>query len=537
LKARETRGVAVWSRAFRPEGAAEVTIEEERYGGRVGRIARGAGIGFFGTMIGRALGLATQVALARMYGPALLGYYVLGMTVTQLVNVLSQFGMDNGVVRYVAHYRAENDDSRVRGTIFLSLAVTFCLSVALSVLLFLSAGFIANNVFSKPFLETVLRLFSVAVPFLTLMNMSLWATQGFQTVKYNAYVLQFYKPLMNLTLVITFYLLGAEILGAVAAYITSTAAGSAIAIYYLRKVYPRLLDRSTTPKVESRAIMGASAPMIVANFTQFTNSWSSVTILGIFATAEAVGVFNAAVRVAVVSALVLHAFSGIFSPMISDLHKRGLLEELSRLYRDVSRWSFTGTLGLCLLTTVLSDRIMMIFGERFVSGWPVIAIVASAQMFYSSVGPASRLLAMTGHQNIVMLGTLGSVVSVVILGLALTPIYGVMGAAVGMAGGIIITNVITVLGVRWRLGFWPYSRQYTKPLVAGLTASVVVLLAKLVVPSHPIALPLLATLFGLTFVGALLALGLEVSDRQFVGALRSRLARAVPRRTAAREGR
>jgi len=46
---------------------------------------------------------------------AQLGFYAIGVTVVQLANVLSQFGMDNGVVRYVAHYRAEGDHTRVRG--------------------------------------------------------------------------------------------------------------------------------------------------------------------------------------------------------------------------------------------------------------------------------------------------------------------------------------------------------------------------------------------------------------------------------------
>ena len=85
-----------------------------------------------GQGVSRLLGYATQVALAWLYGPVQLGFYVLGVTLVQITNILSQFGMDNGVVRYVAHYQAEGDARRMRGTVLQALAVTFVLSVVLS---------------------------------------------------------------------------------------------------------------------------------------------------------------------------------------------------------------------------------------------------------------------------------------------------------------------------------------------------------------------------------------------------------------------
>src|SRR3712207_9363494 len=100
-----------------------------------------------------------------MLGPAQLGFYALGITLVQAANVLSQLGLDNGVVRYVAHYSTGGDTARVRGTIVQSLAVTFALSVALSSLLFLGAGSLAQDFFGKPFLETMFRAFAGAIPF------------------------------------------------------------------------------------------------------------------------------------------------------------------------------------------------------------------------------------------------------------------------------------------------------------------------------------------------------------------------------------
>ena len=138
-----------------------------------------------------------------------------------------------------------------------------------------------------PSLEAVIRAFSVPLPFFTVMSLALWATQGFQTVKYDAYVQQIQPPLLNLVLVLIFYFFGAQVLGAVAAYILSMAAGAVFALYYLKRIFPKLLDRDTPPKFEPPALFGVSAPMVVANFTQYMNSWIVVVVLGALATAGA----------------------------------------------------------------------------------------------------------------------------------------------------------------------------------------------------------------------------------------------------------
>jgi O-antigen/teichoic acid export membrane protein len=100
---------------------------EEGYDAYVGRVARGFGVSSAGRGVGRLLGYATRVAVAWMHGQVQLGFYALGITLVRAANVFSQLGLDNGVVRYVAHYGTGGDTARVRGTIVQSLAVTFAL--------------------------------------------------------------------------------------------------------------------------------------------------------------------------------------------------------------------------------------------------------------------------------------------------------------------------------------------------------------------------------------------------------------------------
>ena len=512
--------------SVRPE-----TRREDGYDEYVGQIARGVGMSSAGQGIGRFLGFATHVALARMYGPAQLGFYAMGATLVHVANILSQFGLDNGVVRYVAHHGARRDTERVRGTILQALGVTFGLSLILSVSMFFGAGFLAETVFDKPFLETMFRVFSLALPFFTLMSMTLWATQGFHTVRYATLVQQVLRPLANLALIFVFYFFGVEILGAVASYILSMAFGSALALYYLWRVFPRLLDRGIKPRYESRALFAVSGPMIIANFTQYINLWTAVLVLGVFAGAREVGIYDAASRTASLSTLVLIAFAGIFSPMISSLHQQGLTRDLSYLYKDVSRWAFTGALVFFLVTALLAKDIMLAFREEFLPGWPVIIIVAAAQLFNSSVGPTARILAMTGHQRMVMTATISSALTAVALNFLLVPAFGILGAAAATATALVVSNSLSLFFVHRFLGFWPYGRRYVKPLISGLTAAATVYLTRTVLPDYEglAALVLFTPLFLVTFSIVLVGVGLSPSDRQFLSSFWSAVRRNLRR--------
>jgi len=254
------------------EGRPEQEDASEGYEDYVGRIARGAGMSSFGQGAGKLLGYVIQVVIiGGLFGPAAFGFYVAGASFVQLANVVSQFGMDNGVVRYVAHYRAEGDTARVRGTVLQALGVSVGLSLLLSGTIFFAAPLLSDLI-NKPFLETVWRSFSVAVPFVTLMSMSLWATQGFQTVKYATLVQQVIRPLAQLVLLLGFYMAGVEILGAVASYAISMALGSALALYYLHRIFPKLFDRSVPAKFESRALLDVSGPMSVVTLANNLNA-------------------------------------------------------------------------------------------------------------------------------------------------------------------------------------------------------------------------------------------------------------------------
>jgi O-antigen/teichoic acid export membrane protein len=528
-----------------PEVAATDAIGDSRGDTYVARVARGAGISTAGQGLGRVLGYFALLAMARLFGPAAQGFYQAGAAILNGAQILSRFGMENGVVRYVAHYRAQEDTARVKGTIIQAIGVTLVLSLVLSGVMFFGAGFAEEWRFRDYSMEPVLRAFAVVLPFFVFMMMVLWATQGFQTVTYASYVQQMIRPALFLVLLFVFYLLGTEVVGIIAAYGVSMFLGSLVAVYYLWKLFPEIFDRRVAAKFETKALFNVSVPMSITTGAQYLNTWSALLVLGIFAIGPPVAIFGTAARTATLSTIVRFAFSGIFSPIISSFYARGEMRDLDRLYKDVSRWIFTGAFAIFLLIVVLAREVLAVFGQEYVSGVAALIIVALAQLYSSSVGPTPRMLAMTENQNVAMVATavaalIGLAVSTTLIWIAPTTEHKILGAAVGMASGIVTENTATLLAVRLRLGFWPYNFAWIKPLAAGLVAATIAYLVGLFVPLPAIlTIVVVGAVFGIAYLALLLLFGLNDTDREFLGAFRDVALRVLRRggRGAGREGR
>lgn len=519
-----------------PSVEAEYSKGEDSY---VGRVARGGGISTIGQGTGRVLGFLTQSVVARALGPAFFGRYTLTMAVANFVNIASQFGFDNGVVRYVSHYRAQGDDERVRGAIIQSVAIAFCISLVLATAVFLGAGTL-SELLNLPQAAPLMRLVAFALPFFVLMSIMVWATQGFQTVTYATYVQQILRPLAYFVLVLAVYaaflLSGSQggqtptwtIAGIYAGFALSMMAGVVLAAYFLRKLYPPLFDRNVKPKFETRALVAVSLPMSVQRITQYTNNWTGVIVLAQFASASTVGIYQAAFRTATLGTLVRYAFNGIFSPIISNLYSRGETEDLRRLYKDVTRWTFTGALALFMPVILLAQEALLAFGgtELFASAWPALVLLSVAQLFSTFVGPSPRMLAMTDNQNVVLIASVAGAVTGVVGTLLLSPAFGLFGAAIGVSAALITENAISLTMVRRRFGFWPFTPEYFKPVAAALIAAAVAYGVKAgfsslsIVPDGIIGLGITILVTGIVFeviyLGLLWIFGLSETDREFL---------------------
>jgi O-antigen/teichoic acid export membrane protein len=158
--------------------------------------------------------------------------------------------------------------------------------------------------------------------------------------------------------------------------------------------------------------------------------------------------------------LVLQSVNQIFAPVIADLHSRGRIDVLQRLFQTLTKWVLGLTLPLVFVVITFAAPMMRIFGPAFEPGWPVLVIASVGQIVNCGVGSVGYLLLMSGNQRRLIKVQFVMVGISLLMNITLIPILGVIGAALAAASVNVVGNVWYLLEVRKALGIFPYNRSY-----------------------------------------------------------------------------
>lgn len=436
--------------------------------GELTKVAKGAGITFFGSVLGKGINYISRIIIARLLGAEFFGFYVIGFAIFGLAELLSRMGLHEGALRYVSIYMGEEDKKKVKGTITESIAFSFGIGVCIGLILFFGSNFIATNIFHKPDLSGILKLFSVGIPFMASMTVTAFATRGFQKMQYYVYTKNVFQPVANLLLIVLFYSIGFELYGAIGAQVISAGFGLCCAIYFIKQVFPEIKNIKTS--LETAKLLRFSVPLLVSGFSGFLIMWTDTLMLGHFMPTDKVGIYQAAFQTSLLLNVVLMAFNSIFGPIIADMYNRQQTDKLNELFKIITKWTLYLTLPLFLMVLFLAKGVMYLFGPKFIIGWVPLVILASSQLVSASVGSVGQILTMSGHQKLWLYNTSTIAVLNVILNLLFIPLLGIVGAAVATATSVGILNLLSLLEVRLLIGISPFDKRHIKILIGGLSA-------------------------------------------------------------------
>ena len=501
----------------------------EFYEKQLTAITKGAGINFLGTMSGKAIILLFTLLIARVLGPKSVGLYFLGLSVVDLAIIPALLGLDSGIVRYVALFRGERNENRVKGTVISSLLIALPVSLIVAGALFFLADKISAIVFHKPALTNVLKILSLSIPFLTVSTLLLATTQALKHMQYKVYAKDLGDSIFKIAFTLVFFIVGWKLYGAVTATVISSILVAAFSLYYANKFIP-LSKNALQPSLEFKNILSFSIPQTFSSLTLFGIVYTDILMLGYFLSAKDVGVFSIAAKIALLSTLILSSFNTIFAPMISDLYNQKEALLLSNLFVTVTKWIFSLSLPLFLITIFLSKPILSIFGNEFVAGSVALIILSFGQLVNSATGPVGLLIVMSGRPLLELFTNVAVFVLNICLNYFLIPKYGVLGAAVATTISISVVNLIRLGMVLLIMKIHPYKLSYLKPLFAGISSSLLVFLGfRLILAGSPIFLLLLmGPTFLIIYIALLLLFGIEREDRLVVQAIRRKLAFLIP---------
>lgn len=439
------------------------------------KIAKGAGVGFTGTLIGMVLGYLARMVIARFLGASDYGLICLGFAAMSIAATLSLVGLPSGIVRYVSFYKGRRDKERIKGTIISALKISAPLSLISAVLVFYFADWISVNIFHEPRLTPVLRIFSVGVPFWVLASDLIAVTVGFQDLRYRVYVNDLFQNISKLVAIVVLILLGFGVTGAAWGWVLAIVLMPFLALYFLERKVFSVLSPGVRAAPMGRELFSFSLPLIFAGIAGLIMGWTDTLMLGYFGDASDVGVYNAALPTARLLSVFLGSFGAIFMPVASELYARGAIEDLRAAYSAVTKWVFSLVLPAALLMALFSDWVLRImFSAEYVVGARALSVLALGYLIICVMGPSAQVLQAYGKTRVVMGNGFFGAGANILLNYLLIPAYGVDGAAVATGISLVIVNTLHLFFV-YRVGrMQPFRMSYVKPLLASSAAFLVV---------------------------------------------------------------
>ena len=406
-------------------------------------------------LCGSAAQFVLAILVGRLLGPAGSGAYYLGTAVMMFASVVARGGLDGTLLRFVAAGAELGDIGWVRGVYRQAIGFATLTSVFIGVVLWLLADVLAERVFTAGGDANVFHWMALGVPAFSLVFLHGECFKAFGNVRWSQLEQSVGIPVVACALLAALWALVSVVSPSAAAMTYSIAvyAVFAVSIPVMRGHFVRLGGDEST--YDWQRMFAASLPILLVSLMNVLNLWAGTAALGIWGTSSDVGVYSAASRVATLVSLLLYAFDVVNGPLFARLWAAQRLDELASAARRTAAVMGTAALPLVAAMMVSSVLLMRLFGDEFVHGSTALCILALGQLINVSTGSVGYLLIMSGNEVSLRNTAVVGVVVHVALQCLLTPTLGLAGAAISTGISQAVTNLLAVLMVRSRVGFWP----------------------------------------------------------------------------------
>jgi len=505
--------------------------QTQQFRSHVGHISRQSGVFFAGTVFTAAAGYAFKVYLARVLGAEALGVYALGMTLIGFLGIFNALGLPQAAVRFVASYRASGKVSELHALLWRGSAMLVLSSAASAIVLLAVGPQVATHFYHSPALVRCLPYFALLTVFAVLSGYYGKVLAGYKDLTRRTVIVNFVGVPLMMVFSVIFISAGGGLRGYLGGQIVSGVIVLVLLAAGVRRFTPARarLSAPNSSKLPSE-VWAFSASMLSIGTMEFVIVQVDKITLGHFASARDVGVYSLAAAVVAFVPLVLHSVNQIFSPIIADLHTRGELVLLQRLFQSLTKWVVGLTLPLAAVVIVFARPLMRIFGHDFEAGWPVLVIGCAGQLVNCGVGSVGFLLLMSGNEKL-LIRVQAVTTAVMIAGsMLLVPWLGMVGAAIAAASANIVMNVCNLWQVRRALNISPYNRSYLSLLVPTIVMLALTALIRTNIFwfRHDWAAIGCAGMLAYAVFGCMmLAIGLDQDDRMIGGLIWRRLGGAL----------
>lgn len=426
-----------------------------------------SGIVFISKFLGYILGFGINFILARFYGATILGQYTLINTYTQIIMILTIFGLDNGMIKYVARYNSKNQKNNLYEIIKIAFTYSFIFSIAGSIITFVFRKYI-GMIFNDNRLTASLIVGAWVIIPRTLNKLFGGLYKGFKKVKYFVFGNEVFRRLIMFLMLTTFVLFDKIELNVVIYILLFS--NTIITVFFffkskslninLKNIFKNIFRLKNNNEKIRKSLISYSSTMILISFMNVILGRTDRIMIGFFLNSSSVGIYNIAATVGGLATFLLMSSNMTFAPIISELYSQNKIEVLNELYSTITKWIVMLTTPIIISIIVYAETILNVFGSEYIIAKSVLILIALGQMINAFVGANGYILNMSGHEKLILINNFIMALINIILNLVLIPRYDILGAALATTISITVINIAKVIQVKKHLNIFPYDKKF-----------------------------------------------------------------------------
>jgi O-antigen/teichoic acid export membrane protein len=411
------------------------------------RLARGAFWSLIGGVGSRALTLVSSIVVARLLGKE--GYGEVGMVQSTigLFGVFAGFGLGSTSTKYLAEYRT-TDPEKAGRILNLTLVIALISGGIMAIICLAISPWLAETTLNRADLASLLAAGSLLLFISTLGGVQSAALAGFESFRAIARISIMQGAAAPLVAIPCVWFYGVQ--GAIASFTINAAIGLILFTIALRSEcqkfrVPQRFDASFWS--ERFALWKFALPSMVSNFLFIPVTWSTNAILvnqpGGYGE---LGLFNAANQWRLIIVFLPTLMMSSLFPVLSELHGRDDKIHFNRIISLNYHTIWVVALPLTVLTIIIGEDLISLFGEQFTSAGEIISILMIACFLSVINTTVGYVLASSERMWIGTAMNLGWAFTLIVTSIYLIPQLG----AKGLAWSYLIAYLFHSV---WQLGY------------------------------------------------------------------------------------
>lgn len=426
---------------------------------------RGSSLLLVGRVFALALGFGAQVLIVRYLSKSDFGAFGYALSVVTLLQGFAILEMSSAVSRFLPIYREHGEYAKLIGTVALAVSVVAGLGMLIALAIIIGVTLLGFRLTDDPQALRLLAILALLIPIQGVDNLfsSLFAAFGSsRSILIRQSIL---APGLRMLVVCILVIFHAGVLFLTLGYLLIAVLGVLLyAWMFVRLLRTEgLLEELHGTKLSYpvREIFGFALPLLGSTLVWSLMTSSDGLLLGYFRGTQAVADFRAVLPLAEINLLVSSTFATLYMPGAAKLYARDDRPGLSEFYWRTALWMSVLTFPVFVATFSFAHAMTVgLYGAAYAGSAPVLGLLALGYFFQTALGFNGLTLKVLKKLRYVVAIDLAAAATNVLVNILLIPQWGILGAAIGTAGTMIVHNLLKQFGLWKYAGITLFHREY-----------------------------------------------------------------------------